>query len=57
MLTDTANFRNPNYHKKTDTIDTIDFEFMSRIIRSVGACAIHWAGLPSAARGIESASP
>jgi len=57
MLTDTANFRNPNYHKKTDTIDTIDFEFMSRIIRSVGACAINWAGLPSAARGIESASP
>lgn len=24
MLTDTANFRNPNYHKASDTIDTID---------------------------------
>lgn len=24
MMTDTANFRNPNYHKATDTIETID---------------------------------
>lgn len=29
MVTDTAFLRNPHYHKVTDTIDTIDFEFMS----------------------------
>lgn len=28
MWTDTAEFRNPNYHKNTDTIETLDFEFM-----------------------------
>ena len=45
MLTDTANFRNPHYHKKTDSLETIDFEFMSRIARAAAACAIDWAGL------------
>lgn len=25
MLTDTANFRNPHYHKSTDTADTLDY--------------------------------
>ncbi|MCJ8332462.1 MAG: M20/M25/M40 family metallo-hydrolase [Lentisphaeria bacterium] len=35
MLTDTANYRNPNYHKKTDTIKTIDFEFMNSVIKTV----------------------
>jgi len=24
MISDTANFRNPNYHKPTDTAETID---------------------------------
>lgn len=31
MLTDTANFRNPNYHRQTDTPDTLDYEAMARI--------------------------
>ncbi|MGB1072159.1 MAG: M28 family peptidase [Planctomycetota bacterium] len=44
MLTDTANFRNPHYHEDSDTIETLDFEFMARIIRAVTACAIDWAG-------------
>ena len=44
MLTDTANFRNPHYHEDSDTIETIDFQFMARIIRAVAACAIDWAG-------------
>ena len=48
MLTDTANFRNPHYHEDSDTIDTIDFQFMARIIRAVAACAIDWAGLSKA---------
>ena len=48
MLTDTANFRNPHYHEDSDTIDTLDFEFMARIIRAVAACAIDWAVLSKA---------
>ena len=32
MLTDTAFFRNTNYHQGTDTIDTIDFDRMAKVI-------------------------
>lgn len=35
MLTDTAEFRNPNYHKATDTPDTLDYEFMAEIAKAV----------------------
>lgn len=31
LWTDTANFRNPHYHQPTDTPDTLDYEFMSRV--------------------------
>ncbi|MFT5778429.1 MAG: Zn-dependent M28 family amino/carboxypeptidase [Crocinitomicaceae bacterium] len=32
MLTDTAFFRNKNYHQESDTLDTIDFERMAGVI-------------------------
>ena len=32
MLTDTAFYRNKNYHRSTDTVDTIDFERMAFVI-------------------------
>ena len=35
MATDTANFRNPNYHQPTDTPDTIDPAFLTGSIRTV----------------------
>ncbi|MBN1501304.1 MAG: M28 family peptidase [Spirochaetes bacterium] len=35
MITDTAFFRNPNYHKKTDTIDTLDFNRMAEVVKGV----------------------
>lgn len=35
MLTDTANFRNPHYHRPSDTIDTLDFEKMTRVTRAL----------------------
>ena len=35
MITDTAYFRNPNYHKETDTIETIDFEKMQYVVNMV----------------------
>jgi Zn-dependent M28 family amino/carboxypeptidase len=28
MVTDTANFRNPNYHRASDTVETIDRRFL-----------------------------
>jgi Zn-dependent M28 family amino/carboxypeptidase len=35
MVTDTAFFRNPNYHLASDTIDTLDFTFMAQLVRSL----------------------
>ena len=35
MITDTAFFRNPNYHLPSDTIDTLDFEFMAELVKSL----------------------
>lgn len=32
MINDTSFIRNPNYHKKSDTIDTLDFKKMSAVI-------------------------
>jgi hypothetical protein len=34
MINDTAFVRNPNYHMKTDTIDTLDFTKMTEVINS-----------------------
>jgi aminopeptidase YwaD len=31
LVTDTAFLRNPNYHLPSDTIETLDFEFMKRV--------------------------
>ena len=33
MWTDTAEFRNPNYHRATDTPDTLDYGFMAEVAR------------------------
>ncbi len=35
MITDTAFFRNPNYHKMSDTPDTLDFEKMGEVVRGI----------------------
>lgn len=37
MITDTAFYRNPNYHKPTDTIETLDFQKMKEVVKGV-----HW---------------
>ena len=39
MLTDTSNFRNPNYHKPTDTVETIDQDRFTLVIRAVPGAA------------------
>jgi len=37
MLTDTAMFRNPNYHTPYDRLETLDFNFMSGVAKAVTA--------------------
>jgi Zn-dependent M28 family amino/carboxypeptidase len=40
MVTDTANFRNPNYHRSSDTVETIDPVFLTRSTQAVLDAAI-----------------
>jgi Zn-dependent M28 family amino/carboxypeptidase len=35
MLTDTAFYRNPNYHRRTDTIETLDFGRLAEVVRGI----------------------
>ena len=35
MITDTAFLRNPNYHLPSDTMETLDFEFMGKVAAGV----------------------
>jgi hypothetical protein len=32
MWTDTSEFRNPNYHKRSDTPETLDYDFMYKVV-------------------------
>jgi Zn-dependent M28 family amino/carboxypeptidase len=44
MVTDTAMFRNENYHRETDTIETINFEVMADVVASLFAAVVHLGG-------------
>lgn len=44
MLTDTANFRNPHYHQPTDTIETLDFDFIEAVSETVVTAVTELAG-------------
>lgn len=44
MLTDTANFRNPHYHRPTDTLDTLNLDFIASVTEGVTAAVIALAG-------------
>ena len=35
MVTDTANLRNPHYHRPDDLPDTLDYDFMAKVARAV----------------------
>lgn len=37
MITDTAFLRNPNYHQPSDTLDTLDMEFIGKITESTSS--------------------
>ncbi len=47
MLTDTANFRNPHYHRPTDTLDTLNLDFIASVADGITAAVIALAGRPS----------
>ena len=42
MLTDSANFRYPYYHTPADTIDKLDFDFLTKICKAVIATAMNF---------------
>jgi Zn-dependent M28 family amino/carboxypeptidase len=44
MWTDTAEFRNPNYHQPTDTPDTLDYGFMAEVAKLLIHSALSWLG-------------
>ncbi|MER6165559.1 M28 family peptidase [Streptomyces violaceorubidus] len=48
MLTDTANFRNPHYHRSTDTPGTLDYERLAAVTEATAVTAGSW---PDAPRG------
>ncbi|MCU0551265.1 MAG: M28 family peptidase [Leptolyngbya sp. Prado105] len=35
MVTDTANLRNPHYHRSSDRIETLDFDFLTRVCQGL----------------------
>lgn len=43
MWTDTAEFRNPNYHKATDTPDTLDYAFLRKATQVLTSAVIEQA--------------
>lgn len=48
MLTDTANFRNPHYHRPTDTLDTLNLDFMAAVAEGLMAVITTLAAHPTA---------
>jgi Zn-dependent M28 family amino/carboxypeptidase len=40
MINDTSFLRNPHYHKKSDTIDTLDFKKMAEVVRGAYAAIV-----------------
>ena len=48
MLTDTANFRNPHYHRPTDALDTLNLDFIASVADGLMAAVLELAGRPSA---------
>ena len=51
MITDTSNFRNPNYHQPTDVLDTLDVEFMQQVVSAAAETVRRIATPPSDERG------
>ena len=48
MITDTAFLRNPHYHSSTDTADTLNYDFLAKVIDAVytAVLALDAEGIP-----------
>ncbi len=46
MVTDTANFRNPHYHKETDTVESLNIDFLTEVVALTHRAVSHLANLP-----------
>ncbi|MEU1268532.1 M28 family peptidase [Streptomyces sp. NPDC005799] len=42
MLTDTANFRNPHYHRSTDVPGTLDYDRLATVATATAETAVSW---------------
>lgn len=42
MITDTSNLRNPNYHQPSDTLDTIDLDFLTGVCEGLATAIQHF---------------
>ncbi len=51
MVTDTAFFRNRNYHAPTDLPDTLDYKRMAMVVEGLKAAIEEWAGCRPGSRG------
>lgn len=47
MVTDTTNFRNPNYHRPTDTLETLNLEFAAKVCSATAGLVVDMARLLS----------
>ncbi len=52
IVTDTANFRNPNYHTLNDTLDTLDWEYLTGSTRAMVAGVATYASSDQNADGV-----
>lgn len=43
MVTDTADLRNPHYHKSSDTPETLDYQFMAGVVTTVAKAVVELA--------------
>jgi hypothetical protein len=44
MVTDTAFMRNPNYHRPSDTMETLNFDFMKKVATGIFFSIVELAG-------------
>jgi Zn-dependent M28 family amino/carboxypeptidase len=52
MVTDTAFYRNPHYHKPSDLPETLDYERMSEVVRGLTESIKEWGGVNCHAEGL-----
>ncbi|MFT4973869.1 MAG: hypothetical protein ACI9XO_004271 [Paraglaciecola sp.] len=53
-MTGTANFRNPNYHSPNDTLGTINFDFMTNVVKAAVATLAEEAEIQNSSFAIDS---